>query len=376
MRTILPNMQRRRLLTFPLAAAALAASAEKSAASSLAMGTATPASAEAGPMEKTPGRLGWSMPSEHAQHKRCWMAWPARTEVWGKELQSVRQDIARLAQAIDRFEPVSLLTEPGQEAGAGKLCGTAVEIVPMRVDDMWLRDSGPVFLSNGHGQIAGSVFNFNGWGNKQMHERDGNVAAALLARLKMPAFPAPFVSEGGAFETDGEGTLLVCQPSIDNKNRNPGLSRDQLTEYLRGWLGVERVLWLPNSMPDYWTDGHIDGIARFVKPGIVLVDEGLPEAVKFLRESSDAKNRKLQVIELPRPEPRRRHPNFCDCYLNFYTPNGAVIMPSFGHTRSDRRARDLVAGAYPDRQIVPIRLDAIAAGGGLMHCVTQQEPAA
>ena len=376
MRTILPNMQRRRFLTLSLAAATLAASADKSVASSLAMGAATPAFAEAGPTEKTPGGLGWSMPSENTPHKRCWMAWPARTEVWGKELEPVRQDIARLAQAITQFEPVSLLTEPGQEMGAGKLCGTDVEIVPMHVDDMWLRDSGPVFLTNGHGQIAGSVFNFNSWGNKQTHERDGNVAAALLARLNMQAFHAPFVSEGGAFETDGEDTLLVCQPSIDNKNRNPGLSRDRLTGFLCGWLGVERVLWLPNSMPDYWTDGHIDGIARFVKPGIVLVDEGLPEAVKFLRESSDAKNRKLQVIEVPRPEPNRRRPNFCDCYLNFYTPNGAVIMPSFGQARSDRRARDLVASTYPDRQIVPIRLDAIAAGGGLMHCVTQQEPAA
>jgi agmatine deiminase len=148
--------------------------------------------------------------------------------------------------------------------------------------------------------MAGSVFNFNGWGKKQMHSRDGSVAAALLAHLHMPALQAPFVTEGGAVETDGEGTLLVCEPSIDNPNRNPGLSRDQLTSYLRGWLGVDLVLWLPNSQPDYWTDGHIDGVARFVKPGVVLVDQDLPEAVKFLRESSDARNRRLQVIELQR----------------------------------------------------------------------------
>ena len=137
------------------------------------------------------------------------------------------------------------------------------------------------------------------------------------------------------------------------------------------------MLWLPNSKPDYWTDGHIDGVARFVKPGVVLVDQGLAETVKFLRESSDARNRRLQVIELPPPdEPHRGQPNFCDCYLNFYTPNGAVVMPSFGQIKSDQRARDLVAAAFPGRQIVPIRLDAIASGGGLMHCVTQQEPAA
>jgi agmatine deiminase len=305
------------------------------------------------------------------------MAWPARTEVWGDQLAAVRQDIARLAQAIARFEPVSVLAQPGQESAARKSCGSDIEIVSMPIDDMWLRDSGPIFLTDGRGKIAGSVFNFNGWGKKQMHSRDGGVAAVLLAHLHLPAFRAPFVTEGGAVETDGEGTLLVCEPSIDNRNRNPGLSRDQLTLYLRGWLGVDLVLWLPNSKPDYWTDGHIDGVARFVKPGVVLVDQGLPEAVKFLRESSDAQNRRLQVLELPRPdEPHRGQPNFCDCYLNFYTPNGAVIMPSFGQIKSDQRARDLIATAFPDRQIVPIRLDAIASGGGLMHCVTQQEPAA
>ncbi|MGO8831125.1 MAG: agmatine deiminase family protein [Steroidobacteraceae bacterium] len=108
----------------------------------------------------------------------------------------------------------------------------------------------------------------------------------------------------------------------------------------------------------------------------MLVDQGLPEAARFLRESSDARNRPLKVIEVPRPGLRKRNRNFCDCYLNFYTPNGALIMPSFGHARSDDRARGLLAEAFPERQILPIRLDAIAAGGELMHCVTQPEPAA
>jgi agmatine deiminase len=362
---------------YPLAAAALAAIRAHGAGPGLEIGAATSASAGAGPPDGSPARQGWSMPSEHAPHTRCWMAWPARTEVWGDQLAAVRQDIARLAQAIARFEPVSMLAQPGQESAARKSCGGNIEIVPMPIDDMWLRDSGPIFLTGGQGKIAGSVFNFNGWGKKQMHSRDGGVAAMLLAHLRLPAFRAPFVTEGGAVETDGEGTLLVCEPSIDNQNRNPALSRDQLTAYLRGWLGVDLVLWLPNSKPDYWTDGHIDGVARFVKPGVVIADQGLPEAVKFLRESSDARKRRLQVIELPRPDERHRgQPNFCDCYLNFYTPNGAVIMPAFGQIKSDQRARDLIATAFPDRQIVPIRLDAIASGGGLMHCVTQQEPAA
>jgi agmatine deiminase len=377
MQDIAPNTLRRHLLAYPLAAAALAVMRAHGAGPGSVSDAATSASAGIGPPDGSPARQGWSMPSEHAPHTRCWMAWPARTEVWAEQLAAVRHDIMRLAQAIARFEPVSMLVQPGQESEARKMCGSDIEIVPMPVDDMWLRDSGPIFLSDGKGKIAGSVFNFNGWGKKQIHSRDGAVAAALLAHLHLPAFHAPIVTEGGAVETDGEGTLLVCEPSIDNQNRNPGVSRDQLTAYLRGWLGVDLVLWLPNSKPDYWTDGHIDGVARFVQPGVVLVDQGLPEAVKFLRESSDARNRRLQVIEVPRPdEPHRGQPNFCDCYLNFYTPNGAVITPSFGQIKSDHRARNLIAAAFPDRQITPIRLDAIASGGGLMHCVTQQEPAA
>lgn len=323
-----------------------------------------------------PAKQGWFMPSEQTQHKRCWMAWPARKDLWKDRFDAVRQDIARLAQTIARFEPVSMLVELDQHTEASQLCGPSVSLLPMPIDDIWFRDSGPVFLTNGHGEVAGAVFNFNNWGNKQTHTKDRDLAETLLTHLNVPMFRAPFVTEGGALEIDGEGTLLVTEPSIDNQNRNPGKSRGQLTEYLCGWLGVEKVLWLPDSHPDYWTDGHIDGVARFVQPGVVLADQGLPETVQFLQQATDAKGRKLKVIELPRPaKVHSRSATFCNCYVNFYFANGAVILPQFGDSQADMRARDIVADAYPRREVVPIKLDTIASGGGLIHCVTQQEPA-
>jgi agmatine deiminase len=325
--------------------------------------------------EDSPSKQGWFMPSEQALHKRCWMAWPAREDVWQKQLNDVRQDIARLAQAIASFEPVTMLAEPDQVPSAAKLCGSTVSLQPMSLDDTWFRDSGPIFLVNGKGGLAGSTFNFNGWGKKQVHESDARIGGEVLAHLGVPAFRAPFVTEGGALENDGEGTLLVVQASILNENRNPGKSRQELTEGLEDWLGVDKVLWLPDSHPDYWTDGHVDGVARFVKPGVVLVDQGLRETVEFLRQAQDAKGRKLQVIEVPQPEKMHSGATFCNCYLNFYFANGAVVMPQFGDKKADDRAHSIVAESYPQRKIYPIQLNTLASGGGLIHCVTQQEPA-
>lgn len=371
-------MSRRRFLTYPLGAAALSLLPLRSGISrDLADSGWNLAPTTQEPSDVPPAKLGWSMPNEQTPHKRCWMAWPARKDIWEEQLDDVRKDIARLAQTIAQYEPVTMLAEPDQTQEASQLCGSATAVQAMRVDDMWFRDSGPVFLTNGRGQLAGSVFNFNGWGNRQTHARDGKIAEELLKLLGVPIFRAPFVTEGGAIETDGEGTLLVTQPSIDNKNRNSGKTRDQLTEYLCGWLGMKKVIWLPDSHPDYWTDGHVDGVARFVQPGVVLVDQGIPEVVQYLAQATDAKDRKMKVIEVPRPvKVHSTSASFCNCYLNFYFANGAVIMPSFGDTQADARARDIIGAAYPKRKVVPIELDTIASGGGLIHCVTQQEPAA
>ncbi|HXY02116.1 MAG TPA: agmatine deiminase family protein [Terriglobales bacterium] len=152
-------------------------------------------------------------------------------------------------------------------------------------------------------------------------------------------------------------------------------SRDWRAKDLCGWLGVEKVIWIPILHPDKWTDGHVDGKARFVKPGAVLVDLRHPEIGGFLEQATDAKGRKLKVTEVEPPvKVRTSIPDFCRCYLNFYFANGSVIMPHFGDSNADDRARNIVAKAYPQREVVPLELDALASGGGLIHCVTRQEP--
>ena len=326
-----------------------------------------------------PAQRGWYMPSEQAPHKRCWMAWPTSEEFWDAKsmasLADIRKDIALLAKTIARFEPVNMLVLPGQEENAKALCGPDVSLVPMPFDDTWFRDSGPVFLVNRKGGIAGSTFNFNAWGKKQPYPKDGQIAESLLNHLKVPQFRAPFVTEGGALEPDGDGTLLVVTPSIINDNRNPGKGLDELAKDLCGWLGVQKVVWIPTLHPDKWTDGHVDGKARVVKPGEVLADLRHPEVGEFLRQAADAKGRKFKVTEVEPPAKLRTTlPDFCACYLNYYFANGAVIMPHFGDIKADQRARDIVAKSYPERQVVPLDLDALASGGGLIHCVTQQEP--
>lgn len=376
MKKFLTDLSRRKFLRYASAGAALATFPQRFSPAQIPPVTGQPMARKAEQAVVPPSQDGWFMPSEQAPHERCWMAWPARKDVWNEKLGDVRKDIARLARTIAEYEPVTMLAEPDQSAEAARLCGSTVSVLTVGVDDMWFRDSGPVFLTNGKGGIAGSTFNFNAWGNKQTHARDAKIAENLLAHLDIPRFHAPFVTEGGAIETDGEGTLLVTEPSIHNKNRNPGKTREELGEYLCGWLGVQKVLWMPYSHPDYWTDGHVDGVARFVRPGVVLVDQGIPEVVQFLAQATDAKGRKIKLIELPRPA--KIHSNsayFCNCYLNFYFANGAVIMPQFGDSDADARAREIVGEAYPQRKLVPIELDTIASGGGLIHCVTQQEPA-
>ncbi len=375
----IPDLSRRTFLKIPLAASALLMTPRSWGFAQDLLATTKAATQETEEPSRPPAQEGWFMPSEQAPHKRCWMAWPASREIWDgrgmASLEAVREDIARLARTIARCEPVTMLVSPGQEEEAARLCTSTVSLQTMPLDDTWFRDSGPVFLANRRGRIAGSIFNFNAWGKKQTCALDGRVAEALLRSLNVPQFRAPFVTEGGALEPDGDGTLLVVTPSIVNNNRNPEKGTDELTKDLCGWLGVQKVIWIPTLHPDRWTDGHVDGKARFVKPGEVLADLRHPEIGEFLKQTTDARGRRFKVTEVEPPaKVRTSMPDFCRCYLNFYFANGAVIMPHFGDANADDRARDIVAQAYPQREVVPLDLDALASGGGLIHCVTQQEP--
>jgi agmatine deiminase len=331
---------------------------------------------------------GSRMPKEGRLHTRTFMAWPARRRVWNTDLDAVRRDIAGLARTIARFEPVVLLACDDQAEHARRMCGSAVEVMPLPVDDLWVRDTGPLFVHTDDG-LAGVDTNFNGWGGKQIHSRDALVARRVLEHYGIPRIEAPLVTEGGALEVDGHGTLLTTESAVVNDNRNPGWTRDQLETNLKDLLGVQKVIWLPGIRGADITDGHVDTLARFARPGTVVLSKpgrDAPAAKTRLYQQSrdilhadtDAAGRHLDIVDVADPgqaEIGHRDEDFAASYLNYYVANDAVIIPAFGDRAADRRAAGLLAELYPGREIAQVRIDTLSEGGGGIHCSTQQQPA-
>lgn len=329
------------------------------------------------------------MPAEWLPHTRTFMAWPALEEVWGSQLPAVRQDIANVAKAVAGFEPVVLMARSDQADQARQMCGSSVEVIELAVDDLWARDTGPTFVTGPQG-LSGVDLNFNGWGGKQTHADDALVARNLLDRYGIPRVQAPLTGEGGALEVDGDGTLMATESSWVNANRNPGRSRDQIEADLKELLGVGKVLWIQGVAGQDITDCHIDALARFAEPGVVVLHRPAPDtppdvwsqasdqALQVLGSATDAKGRKLRVVELTEPDPTRTEgqgKDFLATYLNFYVVNGGVIAPKFGDQSADDRAAGILADLHPGRQVVQVSINAVAAGGGGIHCATQQQPA-
>jgi agmatine deiminase len=330
----------------------------------------------------------WRMPDEGEPHKRTWMAFGASEEIWGAALLSeVRRNLAAIARTIAQFEPVSMLVR-GEELNLARgLVGPSVEFVAAPLDDLWMRDTGPVFVT-GNGTKAGVDFNFNGWGKKQDFDRDARVAEVVTRRAGVELLPTDLTLEGGGIEVDGDGTAIITESCVLNNNRNPGRSKADVEAGLKPLLGLEKIIWLPGIAGKDITDGHTDFYARFARPGVVVAGfDPDPESfdhevtaghLEILESATDAKGRSLEVVVLEAPgsvRPAFESDDFAAGYINFYLCNGAVIAPEFGDPAADRAANQELGRLFPDRRIVQINIDAIAAGGGGIHCTTQQEPA-
>ncbi|GIG61595.1 porphyromonas-type peptidyl-arginine deiminase [Longispora fulva] len=326
--------------------------------------------------------------AEWEPHARTFMAWPASDGIWGRQLADVRQDIAGIARAVAGFEPVVLLARPGQEDEAQRACGSDVEVVALPVDDLWTRDTVSVFVEDA-GKVMGVDFNFSGWGGKQQHANDAQVAGKVLAKYGIGRIETPVVAEGGSFETDGQGTLLVTESSVVNDNRNRGRTRQQIEADLIAALGVRKVIWFAGVRGKDITDAHVDTLVRFVAPGVVLLDkpaDGTPpdvwtraidQARGVLKDATDARGKAIEVIDLPQPDPDRitgRGAEFVSSYVNFYVANKSVILPKFGDAAADDRAKQILRDHFPDRDVVQLKIDTIASGGGGIHCSTHDQP--
>ena len=292
--------------------------------------------------ETTERLLGLAMPAEWAAHERTLMAWPARAELWGEAMAAAKAEFAGVARAIAAFEPVLMVAPPGAGAEVRHACGENVVAFELPIDDSWMRDSGPIFVT-GADRRAGVDFRFNGWGEKFIpYDRDDAMNQALLAHLGIDRLKADLVLEGGSISVDGEGTLLATEQCLLHPSRNPRLTRAEIEERLGAYLGVEKVVWIPHGLlEDHDTDGHVDNVAQFVAPGVVLAQtvddpadpnhEPLAENAQRLRAATDAGGRRLEVIELGQlPRATVRGSSGVVPYLNLYVLNGAVVVPSCG----------------------------------------------
>jgi len=336
--------------------------------------------------KQDPRSLGFYMPAEFAPHTCCWMAWPCRDGLWAEEA-AVAREYANVANAIARFEPVKMLTPPGKRDEARALLADNVTVIDMPIDDSWARDSGPNFLVNAEGELAGSTWTFNAWGGKyQPFDQDARMGSRILRLAGAREFTSTLVAEGGGITVDGEGTVITTESCFPNSNRNPGLARPEIESELCRTLGAEKVIWLPGDPEETETDGHIDGIAAFIEPGRVLVeicpDRNLSHYdvsqrnLEALRGQTDARGRRLEIEII---HEGHYHPDLwdreCKSYVNSYLANGAVIVPGYNDER-DAAAVETYQRLYPERVVVQVQIGHIALGGGGIHCITQQQPAA
>lgn len=336
---------------------------------------------------------GWFMPDEHGPQASVTVAFGAKPAIWGAWTADVQNAVGRLARAMSAFQPVTVLCRASQLALAQEKCGlTNTRYVISPLDDIWVRDTGGLMVRQAQAQSLGTVdLNFNGWGRKQTHRQDAQVASTLSAAIQSHWMRSALVGEGGGIEVDGAGTAILCESSWVNPNRNPGWSRDDIEAELMWQLGLRKIIWLPGIRGKDITDAHVDFYARFVRPGVVIANlDNDPQSydyaltrthLQILQAATDADGRTLQIHTLPPPlKPRRNkfttgNPDFAPGYVNFITLNGAVLLPEFGDREADRYAQDLLASLFPGRVLVPLNIDAIAGGGGGIHCVTLHVPA-
>jgi agmatine deiminase len=331
---------------------------------------------------------GFWYPEEADPHERTFMQWPVSRQVYddAEFLFGLQSTIADIANTIVEFEPLVMLAVAEHHKSIRKRVSSAVELWDIPTDDLWARDSGPSFVIDGKGGIALTQFNFNGWGGRQVHGNDDRVAARVAEQLGLQVFDVGLVGEAGGVETDGHGTLIAHESSWVNPNRNKG-SKAEVEAMLLDTMGAEKVIWAPGIKGGDITDYHIDALARFVKPGQVLIqmsDEVDPddpwsvsafETRAILAAATDAKGRKLDLVTLPEPwDIRVDNPDFVASYVNYYVCNGAVIAAEFGDKEADAEAATTLASLYPDREIVVLNIDLVGEVGGGIHCATHEQP--
>ncbi|MFB5675309.1 agmatine deiminase [Paenibacillus terreus] len=360
-------------------------------------------------INSTPRRDGFRMPAEYEPHRGTWMLWPTRTDTWRMGAKPAQDAFVEVALAISQFEPVTIGVGSAQYEHVRAVFPPPIRVVELSSNDAWMRDIGPTFVKNSLGVVRGIDWGFNAWGGLQgglyfPWDKDLLVKQKVLEMEYKDRYDAQhFILEGGSIHVDGEGTLLTTEQCLLNPNRNPDLSKGDIEELLKEYLNVDTIIWIKEGMRFDETDGHIDEVAAFVRPGVVAMswtddpDDPqygvLQEAYQTLCSAVDARGRKLEIHRIPIPSPltiteeearridraRRSYSRttgtcFAATYVNFYICNGGVVIPAFDDSR-DQDALKQISALFPDRKVVQVNTREIALGGGNIHCITQQQPA-
>ena len=334
---------------------------------------------------RTPYDDGFVMPAEWQPHDRCFISWPCREKTWSGHFEKAKKAYLDVITNIHRFEPVVVLADPSDAREARSRLGKEIEVFEIELDDSWIRDNGPIFVCDSCNRVALVKFAFNAWGNKSpSYSKDDYVPIALSEHLRIRHYVAPMILEGGAISVDGEGTLLTTEQCLLNSNRNPNLVKEQIEHMLALYLGVRKVIWLGKGVEEDMTDGHVDGVAGFAGPHLVIAactkDSSDPnfntlrENIERLESSTDAKGRSIEIVRLVQPRPRKVEGiHITPGYTNHYIANEGVIMPTYGISE-DRIALETLRSVYPRREVIGVNCSYIEIGGGAVHCITQQMP--
>lgn len=355
----------------------------------------------------TPKKDGFRMPGEFEIHEKCWMLWPERSDNWRLGAKPAQKVFADVASAISRFEPVTVGVSSHQFDNARAMLPETVRVIEMSHNDAWVRDSGPAFIVNNEGEIRGVHFGFNAWGGLYdglyfPWDKDQKVPQKIIEIEGCHRYDAThFILEGGSFNVDGEGTVITTEECLLSPGRNPEMTKEEIEENMKEYLGIEKVIWLPKGIDPDETNGHVDDVCCFARPGEVVIawtdDKTHPyyeiykEAREVLENIKDAKGRKLKIHTIPclRPQkltkeeakgvdqgdaiPRMEGDEYAPSYMNYFTVNGGVICPQFGF-ESDKEVVGALQKIYPEREVVGVYTHEIILGGGNIHCITQQQP--
>jgi agmatine deiminase len=359
-------------------------------------------------IESTPRADGFRMPGEFEPQKQIFMIWPERPDNWRDGGKPAQKAFARVAEAIYHFEPVTMLVSYEQYQTARNALSAGIRVVEMSSNDAWVRDCGPTFVVNDKGQTRGIDWEFNAWGGLVdglyfPWDCDNQIAQKICEMERIDTYHTDgFVLEGGSIHTDGAGTVMTTEMCLLSEGRNPHLSKKQIETMLMEYLNVQKVIWLKDGIDPEETNGHIDDVACFIRPGEVACiwteDKDSPfyatcqQTYRELSVAKDAQGRNLKVYKLIMPKltvtlgadfaidkvegtiPRGEGDICIASYMNFLIVNEGVIVPQYGDT-NDTLALQQIKKMFPDREVVGVDTREIVYGGGNIHCITQQQPA-